>query len=88
MALDPSRLGNSTRPGLPAGPGGVRRPETREAPMAGRRQQRRRLAPAFLDPFDLDGAFERLEQLLVGDRFTGGPREDAPARGFYLNILV
>lgn len=56
--------------------------------MAGRRAPRRRLALPFLDPFDLDAAMERLEQLLLSDRFDGGPREDAPSRGFYLNILV
>lgn len=56
--------------------------------MAGRKVPRRRLSLPFLDPFDLEGAMERLEELLLADRFGDGPREDAPPRGFYLNILV
>lgn len=39
------------------------------------------------DPYDLKGAFNRLAQLLRLDG-GGGPRADAPDRGYYLNILV
>lgn len=88
MAMDPTRLGDSASHRLPSGPVGPRRAERREAPMAGRKAPRRRLGLPFLDPFDLDGAMERLEELLLADRFGDGPREDAPPRGFYLNILV
>jgi hypothetical protein len=39
----------------------------------------------FVDPHDIEGAIERLTQLLAAD--TGGPRMDVPP-GFYLNIFV
>ena len=39
----------------------------------------------FVDPNDIEGAIDRLTQLLAAD--INGPRMDAP-RGFYLNILI
>ncbi|WP_259782508.1 hypothetical protein [Aestuariispira ectoiniformans] len=38
------------------------------------------------NPLDLDTAFNRLDKLLTRDGDT--PRSDAPARGYYLNILA
>lgn len=87
MATDPTNFGSTTPQRLPSGPVAPRRLDQREAPMAGRKGGRRRIALPFLDPFDLDAAMERLEKLLLADRFDG-PRDDIPARGYYLNILV
>lgn len=46
-----------------------------------------RAAAPGRDPFDLDGAMTRLKTLLAFDG-PNGPRENAPRRGFYLNILA
>lgn len=82
MVIDPTRIGTTPdRAAAPRGGG------PREAPRAGEQPRRRRMGLPALDPFDLDAAFARLEKLLTLDRWDG-PRADASARGFYLNILV
>ncbi|MCR9220306.1 MAG: hypothetical protein NXI21_08770 [Alphaproteobacteria bacterium] len=72
----------------PRGPGAPTRGSTgfgaRVAASAGGGAER---AAPGRDPFDLDGAMTRLKTLLAFDG-PNGPRENAPRRGFYLNILA
>lgn len=80
MAFGDTRIGARGDSRIPAMPG---RPQT--GPRDGRRAAAS--GRSGRDPYDLATAFERLKRLLLGDA-GDGPREDAPARGYYLNILV
>ena len=40
-----------------------------------------------VDPADVESAVQRLDRLLENDA-GNGPRQDAPPRGFYLNIVI
>ena len=42
---------------------------------------------APVDPNDVESAVQRLDRLLENDAGKG-PRQDAPPRGFYLNIVI
>lgn len=86
MVLGP-RIGNDGGARVPGRPTGDISPVTGQPNrLPGHNKPKRRIVPTF-DPYDLPAAFSRLKQLLSRDT-DGVPRNDAPRRGYYLNILV
>lgn len=78
----------------PAGPTGQipgvaptrQQPQRQETPQQ-TRTPNQVPATAAENPTDVEAAAKRLDVLLNNDA-GGGPRQDVPRRGFYLNLLV